>query len=73
MKNRLKNKGLWLSLAALLFLVLQDFGVILDPEKYGMYVNLITTIGYCLLGVGIYNNPDTENTWYKDDNDRSQG
>lgn len=73
MNNRLKNKGLWLSLASLIFLILQDSGLILDPERYGMYVDLLITIGYCLLGIGIYSNPDTENKWYMDDKNKNQG
>ncbi len=72
MNNRFKNKGFWLSIAALLFLILQDFGVIVDPERYNQYVNLLMTIGYFILGMGIYNNPNTENKWYGDDKSKSE-
>lgn len=71
MSNRFKNRGLWLSFAALLFLILQDSGLILNQERYSMYVDVLSAIGYFLLGIGVYNNPETENRWYgkdKDDN-----
>lgn len=73
MNNRLKNKGLWLSFAALIFLILQDFGLVIDPGKYQQYVDLLTTIGYILLGVGVYSNPETDNRWYGADKDNSMG
>ena len=76
MDKRLRNKGLWLSFASLLFLILQDCGLLIDPERYNMYANLLTSIGYCLLGFGVYSNPETDNRWYgrdKDNDDISKG
>ena len=73
MNNRFKNKGLWLSFAALLFLVLQDMGLLIDAERYQQYVDLLSTIGYILLGVGVYSNPQTDNRWYGNDKDNSKG
>lgn len=72
MSNRFKNRGLWLSFAALLFLVLQDSGILLDQERYSMYVNILSSIGYFLLGIGIYNNPETKNKWYAGDKDEEK-
>ena len=76
MDKRFKNKGLWLSFASLLFLILQDCGIFIDQERYSMYTSLLTSIGYCLLGFGVYSNPETDNKWYGNDKNRddiSQG
>ena len=51
-KNRLRNYGLWVSIAALVPLLLSAFGVkIVDEQKY----------------MELINNPDTQNRWFKDD------
>lgn len=63
-KNRLKNYGLWISIASLVFMILQDAGVIITPEKYQAYVDIILAI---LILLGIINNPDTENSGFLDD------
>lgn len=54
MDSKWRNYGLWCSLAALLFMVLQDFGVNIIPERFDMYVNTIFPI---LLALGIISNP----------------
>lgn len=56
MKNdsRWSNLGLWLSIASLLYLVLSDFGIIITPEKYSLYIETISSI---LLMAGIISNP----------------
>ena len=64
-KNRLKNYGLWISIAALVPLVLSAFGVkLFDEQKYMEVINAILAI---LVGLGIINNPDTKNPWFGDD------
>lgn len=62
--NRFKNYGLWVALAALVFMVLQDAGVQITPEKFENYVNTVLTI---LVLLGIVNNPTTENKGFGDD------
>lgn len=64
MRNRLKNYGLWTSIAALVFLIIQNSGVPILPEQWDVYVNSILGI-FVLLG--IISNPDTEDPGYKDD------
>lgn len=64
MQNRLKNYGLWTSLAALVFMILQNSGVNILPEDWNSYVNSILGI---LILLGIVNNPDTDNSGFGDD------
>lgn len=64
-KNRLRNYGLWVSVAALIPLILSAFGINLHNED--KYVEVINTILSILVGLGLINNPDTNNRWYKDD------
>jgi uncharacterized membrane protein len=64
MQNRLKNYGLWTSLAALVFMILQNSGVSILPEDWNSYVNSILGI---LILLGIVSNPDTENSGFQDD------
>ncbi|NNU85350.1 holin [Geobacillus sp. BMUD] len=61
--ERFKNYGLWVSVASLLFMILQDIGVHITPEKYHAYVDVILTI---LITLGIISNPK-EGKWYHDD------
>ena len=64
-KNRLKNYGLWLSIAALIPLVMSAFGLKLhDEQKYMELINAILTV---LVALGLINNPSTENRWFNDD------
>ena len=64
-KNRLINYGLWVSIAALVPLLLSAFGVkIVDEQKYMELINAVLAI---LVGLGLINNPDTQNRWFKDD------
>lgn len=64
-KNRLRNYGLWVSIAALVPLLLSAFGVkIVDEQKYMELINAVLAI---LVGLGLINNPDTQNRWFKDD------
>lgn len=62
--SRFKNYGLWVSLLALIPLILSCFGINLVPEEYEQIINLVLSI---LLALGVINNPTTESRWYKDD------
>ncbi len=64
-KNRLRNYGLWVSVAALIPLLLSAFGInLINEDKYVQVINCILSI---LVALGLINNPDTNNRWYKDD------
>ncbi|BAK80956.1 phage holin [Candidatus Arthromitus sp. SFB-rat-Yit] len=64
-KNRLRNYGLWVSVAALIPLLLSAFGInFVSEDKYVQIINCILSI---LVALGLINNPDTNNRWYKDD------
>ncbi len=63
-KTRFKNYGLWVSLAALIPMVLQGFGLNILPENYQEIINAILSV---LVMAGILNNPNTESKWYIDD------
>lgn len=64
-KNRLRNYGLWVSIAALIPLTLSAFGFnFTNQDKYMELINAILTV---LVGLGLVNNPSTENRWFKDD------
>lgn len=65
--NRFNNIGLWLSFAALLFLILQDLGLSLSSERFDQYVKLGSQI---LILLGIVNNPTTDNKWFIDDKNK---
>ena len=52
--KKFKNYGLWVSLFALLALVLQDFLPSFDLGRYQDYVDIILVI---LVGAGIVSNP----------------
>lgn len=62
--SRFRNYGLWVSIAALIPMVLQGFGLDILPENYKEIVNAILTI---LVMAGILNNPTTLNRWFLDD------
>lgn len=61
---RFKNYGLWVSILALIPMLLQVFGVEIVPEEYEAISRVILSI---LVALGIVNNPTTECRWYKDD------
>ena len=63
MENRFKNYGLWVSIAALIPLILSSFGIQLIPN-YQEIVNAILAI---LVTAGILSNPTTMSKWYHDD------
>ncbi len=64
--ERFKNYGLWLSVASLLLMVLQDVGVNITPEKFNAYVQAILGI---LVLLGIVSNPK-EGKWFNDVNNK---
>jgi len=66
--ERFKNYGLWVSVASLLFMIIQDAGVHITPDKYNAYVDVILTI---LITLGIISNPK-EGKWYQDKGDDKQ-
>lgn len=64
MDNRYKNYGLWMSLASFVFLIIQENGFQITPEKWNVYINSILSI---LILLGIINNPNTKNRGFSDD------
>ena len=62
--SRIKNYGLWVSILALIPLILKAFGVNVLPDEYS---EITTAILGILVAVGILNNPTTEVKWYGDD------
>ena len=63
--SRLKNYGLWVSILALIPLILKQFGIYIIPEDYTQITTAILSI---LVLAGILNNPTTENKGFLDDN-----
>lgn len=61
---RFKNHGLWVSILALIPMVLSAFGIEVVPEEYQAISNTILTI---LVALGIISNPTTSCKWYVDD------
>lgn len=62
MNQKLKNRGLWISLASLAYLIVKDLGYEIDPTKWETYVSLILGI---LATLGIFSSPK-EGKGYKD-------
>ncbi|MEK3853451.1 holin [Cytobacillus sp. FSL H8-0458] len=65
--NKLKNNGLWVAIAALFYLVLEDLGYQIDPTRWETYVTLIVGI---LISLGVVSNPK-EGKWFGDDKHES--
>jgi uncharacterized membrane protein len=61
---RFKNVGLWLSLVSGAVLVLEAYGVHINPEKYNATMKFVEMV---LMAFGLYNNPTTDNKFYGDD------
>lgn len=53
-KEKLKNIGLWFSLASVVYLMLGVFGIDLAPDKFETVVNIIAAL---LTSLGIVSNP----------------
>ncbi len=64
MAKRLKNRALWVGVAAVLGMFLQDVGLLqISPEKYELYVDGILSV---LALAGVFNNPSL-GTGFKDE------
>lgn len=63
-KSRFKNYGLWVSIAALVPMLLQGVGVDILPDNYNAIINTTLSI---LIMLGLINNPTTECKWFLDD------
>ncbi|EGT3616908.1 holin [Clostridium perfringens] len=62
--SRLKNYGLWLSVFALIPLILEGFHISILPNNYSEIVTAILSI---LVMAGILNNPTTNTKGFGDD------
>lgn len=62
--SRFKNYGVWVSIFALIPIVLKGIGLNIIPDDYNTVVTGILTI---LVTLGILNNPTTCNKGYLDD------
>ena len=60
--ERWRNKGLWIAVASLILLILQDLGVPVTPEQYYEYVRLIFLV---LILAGVINDPN-EGEYFSD-------
>ncbi|MBN1042967.1 holin [Clostridium botulinum] len=63
-KSRFKNYGLWVSIAALIPLILKSFGIEVIQGDYEQIVQAILSI---LVMLGIVSNPTTDAKWFSDD------
>ena len=66
--SRFKNYGLWVSVLALIPMVLSSFGVKIIPEEYQLISNTVLSV---LVALGIISNPTTNCKWYVDDNSKN--
>lgn len=60
MNNRFKNYGLWVAVAALVGLVIKDFGLNITTEAYDGYVSAILNV---LVLAGIITSPVLGKGW----------
>ncbi|MGL4338714.1 MAG: hypothetical protein ACRCST_17640 [Turicibacter sp.] len=63
LKPRVTNYGFWVSIFALIPLILKAFGVTIIPD----YENIVHTILGLLVVMGIVSNPTTVNKGFGDD------
>ena len=66
--SRFKNYGLWVSIIALIPMILNSFGIKVIPEEYQVVSNTVLPI---LVALGIISNPTTNCKWYVDDNSKN--
>ncbi|MGE5381642.1 MAG: hypothetical protein ACM3NT_11335 [Methylocystaceae bacterium] len=64
-KSRLRNYGLWVSIASLVGIILKDIGVLSPSDP--TWDNIVTAVLSILVTLGILNNPTTFHPWYRDD------
>lgn len=62
LKKRAKNYGLWVSVFALAYMILTDFGVIVDAGHWQNYVDLLMGI---LIMAGVVSDPKA-GKWFSD-------
>ena len=62
--NRFRNYGLWMSILALVPMILKMFGITIIPEEYKEVSMVILLI---LVSLGIINDPTTQYKGYRDD------
>jgi len=68
-KSRFRNYGLWVSIAALIPILLQGIGIDILPENYNTIINAILSI---LVMIGLINNPTTDCKWFLDDENNTK-
>ena len=66
-KSRFKNYGLWVSIAALIPMILHAFGFDVLPDNYQEITSSLLSI---LVMAGILSNPTTDCKWYIDDKNK---
>jgi uncharacterized membrane protein len=69
MREKFKNYGLWVAIASLGLLFVQDFGIAITPEKYNVYVNTILGI---LVLLGVISNPNSGSGFEDDEEDKEE-
>ena len=62
--NRFKNYGLWMSILALMPMILKMFGIRIIPEEFKEVSSMILLV---LVALGILNDPTTQYKGYRDD------
>lgn len=62
--NRFKNYGLWMSILALMPMILKMFGISVIPAEFKEVSTVILLI---LVALGIINDPTTQCKGYRDD------
>lgn len=70
--NRWKNAGMWVSLVALVPLVLEFFGVKVLPEQLAAGEEAVKAVIALLVAMGILNNPTTDSKGFMDDKPREE-
>jgi hypothetical protein len=68
MKEKLKNRGLWVALFALLGMILMDTVPNFDAGRYEQYVDLILGI---LIAAGVISNPKA-GEWFADTENKKE-
>lgn len=68
-RSRFKNYGFWVSLAALVPIILQGFGIDILPDNYNTIINATLTV---LVTLGLISNPTTDCKWFLDDKNNIQ-
>ncbi|MFI8709932.1 hypothetical protein ACIGHG_23470 [Bacillus sp. NPDC077411] len=68
MKEKIKNRGLWVALFALAGMVLMDTIPHFNAGRYQEYVDIILVI---LVAAGVISNP-TAGKWFADTNDTKE-